>query len=84
MESSPDFARALVREDVVNQLVDAAFDAMQLTARAQDANVPEVGSAGLTMALRTIRVLKHLGGDVATIRAAVERLLLECDDRTVN
>ena len=69
-----------VRQDVVNALVAAAFDAMEVSVRRVHATASEVGSAGLTIALRTIVTMKNLGCDARQLRKAVERLLLECID----
>lgn len=70
---------------VIDAMIDAAFDAMHREARRHGATVDEVGSAGMTIALNTVVVLARLGADRRALRAAVERLLVECgDDRVVN
>ena len=74
-----------VREPIVRALAAAAFTALEVEAQRVSASAPEVGSAAMTIALHTILVMRHLGADVYQLRAAVERLLLECiDDRAHN
>ena len=75
----------MVREYVVRALVDAALNGMQGEAKRQLASVDEVGSASMTIALRTVVALKNCGCDLTRLRAAVERQLVECaDDRVSN
>lgn len=68
----------MVRAEKVQELVAAAMDGM--TPGAADSSADEVTSACLTIALRGLKAAKSMGAEMQGMRAAVERLLLECTD----
>ena len=72
-----------IRTSVIEKLIEAGFDAMQEVSRDEEASDSEVYSAVMTMALRSIQGCKAAGSDPRRLRAAVERMLLECADPTI-
>lgn len=67
-----------VREDVVVRLMEVANPAITEESEVLDASGNEVSSAIFTLARATIGACIGLGADPASLRRAVEQLLLDC------
>ena len=71
----------MVREKVVRDLMDEAYQALTRVTQENDASGDEVVSAIFSMAKNTIATTRKMGANMAVIRSNVQLILMECHDK---